>query len=73
MSWNSLENSLENLGTLDFDEIWLASSWLHLIARKNQFLSNEDSKIWIPLKNEIQIEFTIVWIVNFIFEFHLWI
>jgi hypothetical protein len=22
-------------GTLDFDEIWLASSWLQLIARKN--------------------------------------
>jgi hypothetical protein len=34
MSQNSLENSLENLGTLDFDKIWPASSWLHLIARK---------------------------------------
>jgi hypothetical protein len=42
MSWNSLENSLENLGTLDFDEIWPASSWLHVIARKNHFPSKED-------------------------------
>jgi hypothetical protein len=33
---------LENLGTLDFDEIWPASSWLHLIAWKNQFTSKED-------------------------------
>jgi hypothetical protein len=37
-----LENSLEKLGILDFDEIWPASSWLHLIARKNQFPSKED-------------------------------
>jgi hypothetical protein len=28
-------NSQENLGTLNLDEIWPASSWLHLIARKN--------------------------------------
>jgi hypothetical protein len=27
---------------LDFDEIWPASSWLHLIARKNQFPSKEE-------------------------------
>jgi hypothetical protein len=27
---------------LDFDEIWLASSWLHLNVRKNNFLSKED-------------------------------
>jgi hypothetical protein len=32
-------NSQKNLGTLDLDEIWPASSWLHLIARKNQFSS----------------------------------
>jgi hypothetical protein len=44
MSSTSLENSLENLGTLDFDEISPASSWLHLIAKKNQFPSNEDQK-----------------------------
>jgi hypothetical protein len=41
MSYNSLENSLKNLGTLDFDEIWPASSWLHL-ASKNLFLTKED-------------------------------
>jgi hypothetical protein len=44
MSLNSLENSLENPGTLDFDEIWPTSSWLHLIARKNSFPSKEDQK-----------------------------
>jgi hypothetical protein len=44
MSRNSLENSLENLGTLDFDEIWPASSLLHLTTRKNQFISKEDQK-----------------------------
>jgi hypothetical protein len=38
-SWNFLcieieENSLKNLGSLDLHEIWPASSWLHLIARK---------------------------------------
>jgi hypothetical protein len=43
MSWNSLENSLENLGTLDFDEIWPASSWLHLITRKIHFYQK---RIW---------------------------
>jgi hypothetical protein len=26
---------------LDFDEIWLARSWLHLIASKNIFLPKE--------------------------------
>jgi hypothetical protein len=32
----------ENLGTLDFDEIWPASSLIHLIAMKNPFLSKEE-------------------------------
>jgi hypothetical protein len=32
-------NSLKNLGTLDFDEIWQENSWLQIIARKNQFPS----------------------------------
>jgi hypothetical protein len=52
MSWNSLENSLENLGTLDFDEIWPPSSWLHLITRKNQFPSKEDQKFELHSKRE---------------------
>jgi hypothetical protein len=39
------ENSLENLGTLDFHEIWPAGSRLHLIARRNQFPSEEDQKV----------------------------
>jgi hypothetical protein len=35
-------NSLKISRTLEFDEIWLARSLLHLIARKNQFPSKED-------------------------------
>jgi hypothetical protein len=35
-------NSLKISRTLDFDEIWLASSWLHLNARRNKFSSKED-------------------------------
>jgi hypothetical protein len=37
---------------LDFNEIWLASPWLHLIARKNKFPGKEDQKFEIPLKME---------------------
>jgi hypothetical protein len=37
-------NLLKNIGTLDFDEIWPASSWLYLVARKNQIPSKEDQK-----------------------------
>jgi hypothetical protein len=70
MSWNSLEKSLKNLGTLDFDEIWPASSWLHLIARKNQIPSKEDQKLNSTQKGNF-IDFMIVWILNFIFEFRL--
>jgi hypothetical protein len=44
VSMKSKETSLENLRTLDFNEIWPASSLLHLIARKNPFLSKEDQK-----------------------------
>jgi hypothetical protein len=55
MSGNSLGNSLENLGTLDFDEIWPASSWLHLLARKNQFPSKEDQKIEFHSKREFRL------------------
>jgi hypothetical protein len=52
MSYNSLDNSLENLGTLDFDEIWPASSWLHLLARKIQFPSKESQKFEFLSKRE---------------------
>jgi hypothetical protein len=38
------ENSLEFLRTLEFDEIWLTSSLLHIIARKNIFLTKEDQE-----------------------------
>jgi hypothetical protein len=71
MSWNSLENSLENLGTLDMDEILPASSWLHLIARKNQFPLKEDKNFEFHSKRYFWIDFAIVWILNFVFEFRL--
>jgi hypothetical protein len=38
------------LGTLEFDEIWLVSSLLYLIARKNKFPAKEDQKFEFPLK-----------------------
>jgi hypothetical protein len=47
---NFHRNSLENLGSLEFDEIWLTSSLLHLIARKNKFAAKEDQKFEFPLK-----------------------
>jgi hypothetical protein len=36
---------MENLETLEFDEIWLASSLLHHIARKNTFREKEDQEV----------------------------
>jgi hypothetical protein len=45
-------NSLEILGTLEFDKIWLASSLLHLIGRKNKFPVKEDQKFEFQLKRE---------------------
>jgi hypothetical protein len=50
---NFKEKSLENLGTLEFDEIWLASSLLHLIIRKKKFPTKEDQKFEIQSKREI--------------------
>jgi hypothetical protein len=46
------ENSLEFLRTLEFDEIWLTISLLHLIARKNIFLAKEDKEFEFQLKGE---------------------
>jgi hypothetical protein len=48
----SKEKSLEKLGTLDFDEIWPASFWLYLIARKNKFPSKEDQEFEFHSKRE---------------------
>jgi hypothetical protein len=48
-------NLLEILGTLDFNEIWPASSLLHLIARKNQFPSKEYQKFEFHSKREIRL------------------
>jgi hypothetical protein len=47
---NFNKNLLEILGTLDFKEIWPASSLLHFIARKNQFPSKEDKKFEVHSK-----------------------
>jgi hypothetical protein len=49
------KNSLENLGTLDFDEIWPASFWLHLIVRKNPFPLKEDQKFEFHSKGEFRL------------------
>jgi meiotically up-regulated gene 157 (Mug157) protein len=46
------ENSLEFLVTLEFDEMWLRISLLHLIARKNIFLAKEDQEFEFQLKGE---------------------
>jgi hypothetical protein len=43
---------VEILGTLEFDEIWLTSSLLHLIARKNKFPVEEDQNFKFLLKME---------------------
>jgi hypothetical protein len=56
----SKKNSPEFLGTLGFNEIWLESSLLHLIARKNKFPAKEDQKYEFPLKKGIWIDFAIV-------------
>jgi hypothetical protein len=55
MSSNSLEISLQNLGTLDFNEIWLASSLIHIVAKKNPFLLKEDQKFEVHSKREFEL------------------
>jgi hypothetical protein len=50
---NFNRNLLEILGTLDFIEIWPASSLLHLIARENHFPAKEDQKVEFHSKREI--------------------
>jgi hypothetical protein len=47
--WNLITNSVEILGTLEFGETLLASSLLHLIARKNKFPAKGDMKFEFPL------------------------
>jgi hypothetical protein len=49
---NSNGNSPEILGALEFDEIWLTSSLLYLIARKNKFPAKEYKKFEFLLKLE---------------------
>jgi hypothetical protein len=56
----SKENSLENLGILDFNEIRPESSLLHLIAKKIQFPSKGDPKFEFHSKRENGIDFAIV-------------
>jgi hypothetical protein len=53
-------NSLEKLETLEFDEIWLASSLLHLITGKNTFPKKEDQEVEFQLKKGIWIDFMII-------------
>jgi hypothetical protein len=44
--------SPDKLGTLEFDEIWLTSSLLHLVAKENEFPVKEDQKFELLLKME---------------------
>jgi hypothetical protein len=53
-------NSLEILGTLEFAEIWLASSLSHLIARKNKFPAKEDQKFEFLIEKGNRTDFVIV-------------
>jgi hypothetical protein len=46
------EKSLEIHGTLEFDEIWLTSSLLYLIARENKFPAKEDQNFEFLFKME---------------------
>jgi hypothetical protein len=46
------KKSLDKLGSLEFDDIWLTSSLLHFIAKENEFPAKEDQKIEFPLKLE---------------------
>jgi hypothetical protein len=48
----SKKNSLEILEILDFNEIWLASSLLHLVGRKNKFPAKEGQEFEFPLRME---------------------
>jgi hypothetical protein len=41
----SRRNSRDKLGTLEFDEIWLTSSLLHLIAKENEFPAKKGQEI----------------------------
>jgi hypothetical protein len=50
---NFNRNLLEILGTLDFNEIWPASSLLHLFARKNQFSAKEDKNLKFNQKGKL--------------------
>jgi hypothetical protein len=50
---NANRNSLEILGTLEFNEIWQVSSLLHIIARKNEFPAKENQKFEFQLRRKI--------------------
>jgi hypothetical protein len=49
---NFHRNSLENLGTLELDEIWLTSPLLHLIVSKNKFPAKGGQQFEFPLRIE---------------------
>jgi hypothetical protein len=42
-----------------------------LLQEKKSISIKRGSEIWIPLKKGILIDFTIVWILNFILKLHL--
>jgi hypothetical protein len=40
---------------LDFNEIWPASSLIHVVAKKNTFLLKEDQKFEVHSKREFEL------------------
>jgi hypothetical protein len=52
---NFNRNSLKILRTLEFDEIWLEISLLHLIARKNKSPAEEDHEFEFLLKMDFEL------------------
>jgi hypothetical protein len=69
MSWNSLEIHRKKL------ELWIWMKFGMILVtpcyQEKSISIKGRSEFWIPLKKEIQIDFTIAWIWNFIFEFRL--
>jgi hypothetical protein len=48
------------LGISELDEIWLANSSLHLVAKKNEFPSKGDQKFDFFVREEFGVDFIMV-------------
>jgi hypothetical protein len=52
---NANRNSLEILGTFEFNEIWQVSSLLDLIGRKNKFPAKENQNFKFQLRRGFEL------------------